>query len=353
MLVAKTKAPTISLAEIAKILDAECRGDGECQISGIASIANAKDGELTFLTHKNYRKLLKDTKASAILLTADDAKDCSINCIIMKNPYAGYAKVAQLFEHKPTITEGIHPSVVTGDKCHIHPSVSISANCVIGNNVTINENAVIGPNCVIGDNCKIGAQTKLHPRVTLYHGVTLGQRCIFHSGVVIGSDGFGNAQENGRWIKIPQLGGVLIGNDVEVGANTTIDRGALDDTVIEDGVKLDNQIQIGHNVCIGSNTAMAGCVAVAGSTTIGKNCAIGGGTCIAGHISIADNVTFTGMSGVYTTIDQPGLYSSGTGVQETKTWIRNVSRLRHLDELTRKLLKLEKQIAKLTKSETE
>ncbi len=338
---------SITLAELSEILTADFRGDGNCVINGLAPIQNAKPGDITFLSNKHYRKYLSTTKAAAVILAPADAAECQANCLILDNPYAGYARVAQLFEYKPKVVLGIHPSAIIGEHCQIDPSASIAANCVISDQVKIGADVIIGANTVIGENSTIAAGTHIWPRVTLYHGVTIGKQCVIHSGVVIGSDGFGMAKEQGQWLKIPQLGGVSIGDRVEIGANTTIDRGAIDDTIIEEGVKLDNQIQVGHNVIIGKNTAIAGCTAIAGSTKIGRNCLIGGGCCIAGHITIVDDCIVTGMSGVYGSVDKPGIYSSGTGIQESRTWLKNVVKLRQLSELSRKLVKLEKQMNQL------
>ncbi|MCW5589865.1 MAG: UDP-3-O-(3-hydroxymyristoyl)glucosamine N-acyltransferase [Legionellales bacterium] len=336
-----------TLAQLAHHLEAELKGDGDCVITGLATIQNAKPGEICFLSNSKYRKYLAQTQAAAVILDASEAENCPVNCLVMENPYLGYAKAAELFAPKREFKPGLHATVVCGEECQINPHASIGAHVTLGDNVIIESGVIIEAGCSIGDNVVIRANTHLYPRVVLYRGVNIGSDCVIHSGVVIGSDGFGMANHQGQWIKIPQLGSVMIGNRVEIGANTTIDRGALEDTVIEDGVKLDNQIQIGHNVVIGENTAIAGCVGISGSTKIGKNCAIGGGTCIAGHITIADNVSFTGMSGVYASIEQAGLYSSFTAVQESRTWIKNLSRLHHLDELARKLSKLEKMIAEL------
>jgi UDP-3-O-[3-hydroxymyristoyl] glucosamine N-acyltransferase len=331
-----------TLAQIATHIGADLKGDPDCMISAIAPLQQAQKGQISFLDNKSYRKYLADTKASAVILSENNITDCAANLLVMQNPYLGYAKTAELFEIKAKSKMEIHPSVVIGDNSSIAQEVSIGPYCVVGKNVVIEKGVVIGAGCVIDENTQIGAQSELKSHVTLYHGTKIGQRAIIHSGVVIGSDGFGFANDRGIWYKIPQIGNVRIGNDVEIGANTTIDRGALNDTQIDDGVKLDNQIQIGHNVHIGAHTIIAGCVAIAGSTTIGKYCMIGGAAVIAGHLKIADKVIITGMSGVASSIQEPGIYSAGSVIQKHKSWLKNSVRITQLDEMARRLHQLEK-----------
>lgn len=331
-----------TLGELATLLNAELRGDPQQSVIGIATLQHARPDQLSFLHTPRYRAQLANTQAGAVILSADNAAHCSVAALITTNPYLAYAKVARLFEALPQPYQGIHPSVVIGEGCTIHPGVSIDAHCVIGPGVTIEENAIIGAACVMGANSYIGASTRLWPRVTLYHGVHLGQRVIVHSGAVLGSDGFGLAKEREVWIKIPQLGGVIVGDDVEIGANTTIDRGALDDTVLAQGVKLDNQVQIGHNVRIGDHTAVAGCVGIAGSATIGKRCAIGGGAGVLGHLTITDDVLITAGTGVGKSITEPGVYSSTIYAQPATLWRKIVARIYRLDVMARKIQALEK-----------
>lgn len=333
-----------TLGQLAQILNAQLKGDPHCVVEGIATLQSATSAHISFLSNSTYKKYLANTQAAAVILTAEDAAACPTNALIVTNPYLCYCKLSQLFLEFENITAGIHPSAIIGKNCDIDPSASIGPYCVIGDGVKIAAEVVVGAHGTIGNHCHIGAKTHLWPNVTLYYQSRIGNNCVIHSGVVIGSDGFGFANDKGRWEKIAQLGRVIIGDNVEIGANTTIDRGALDDTIIEEGVKLDNQIQVGHNVTIGAHTAIAGCVAIAGSTTIGKYCAIGGGSCIAGHLSIADKVTITGMSGVHTSIAESGVYSSGTGVQESRTWFKNVTRLRQLDDLAKRFISVEKKL---------
>jgi len=336
-----------TLAELATLLEAELRGDPNCVITSVATLQNAQAQQIAFLDNIRYRKYLAETKASAIILSAANLEDCPTNALVMSNPYLGYAKVATLF--KPTTTKqvGIHPSAVVGADCQIHPTVSIGPQCVIGAGVIIAEGVIIGAGSIIEDRCSIGAGTHFWPRVTIYHDVQIGERVVIHSGAVLGSDGFGFAQNRGVWQKVPQLGRVVIGNDVEIGANTTIDRGAIDDTVLEDGVKVDNLVQIAHNVTIGAHTAIAGCVGIAGSTSIGKYCAIGGGVGINGHISITDGVIITGGSLVAQSIKEPGPYSSGLAAQPSGIWKKTIVRVNQLDMMMQKLRELEKFFTKL------
>lgn len=330
-----------SLQEIAHLIDADLKGDPSCSISGIMALQSAQAGHISFLDNKRYLKYLATTQASAVILRAECLKHTLNNALVVADPYLAFAKVAKLFEYRSKVIPGIHPTVIIAPGCHIHTSVSIAPYVVVGANTQINEGAIIGAGCVIGENVTIGANTRLASHVSLCADTQVGQRVIIHNGTVIGSDGFGLAKEKNKWIKIPQLGKVKIGNDVEIGSNVSIDRGALDDTIISDGVKLDNQIQVGHNVQIGENTAIAGCTGIAGSTHIGKNCMIGGGVCINGHIEIADNVYITGMSSVVHSIRSSGIYSSTHSAQPNREWQKNRARFRQLDQWTKRLRKIE------------
>ena len=284
---------------------------------------------------------MQTTQASAVIVRAQDIGDYQGNALIMSNPYLGYAKLAQLLDTTPDAADSIAESAVISPSAILGQQVVVGANAVIESGAEIGDNCQIGPGCFIGKNSKIGASTKLWANVTIYHGVTIGQRCIFHSASVIGSDGFGYAPDNGQWLKIPQTGGVTIGNDTEIGAGTTVDRGALDDTVIGNGVIIDNQVQIAHNDIIGDNTAIAGTTVLAGSVTIGKNCIIGGACAINGHMTICDGVTITGMTMVIKNITEPGVYSSGMPSQTNREWRKNAARYRQLDEMSKRLKVLE------------
>lgn len=337
------------LADLIKDLDVTIKGDPECLIDGVSTIQQAKPGHITFLTNALYRKHLTDTQASAVIITEADSQDCSTNAVITKNPHYIYAKIAQFFDAQPIASVGIHATAVIGQHCQIDPTASIGANCIIGDHVTIEANATIGAGCIIGDQVVIGEAAKLDARATLYYQVKVGKRTHISSGAVIGSDGFGFANQRGNWHRVPQLGSVVLGDDVYVGANTSIDRGAVEDTIIEDGVKLDNLIQVGHNVRIGAHTIVAGCVAIAGSTIIGKHCMIGGASCFAGHINVCDNVIITGMTAVTKSITEPGMYSSGiVGAVPNLEFRKNNARFHRLEQLMQRVKQLENQLKEIT-----
>ena len=332
-----------TLAQLAEHLALPMQGDSSVSVTRIAPIDAAEPGDLTFLHHPNYHKYLAATKASIVILGEREAPDFQGNALVASDPFEAYARCARLFEDETNILPGLHFSVIQGTACSIADSAVIGPNAVLGNHVKIAKGVRIGAGCVIGDYVEIGAESELFPRVTLYPKVEIGQRVRIHSGVVMGSDGFGLNKVDGAWVRIPQLGRVVIHDDVDIGANTTIDCGALGDTIIHRGVKLDNQIQIGHNVEIGEHTALAGCVGVAGSTKIGKHCMIGGASCIAGHIRIGDEVVITGMSQVTKSIVNPGVYSSGTSIQTNAEWHKSVARFKQLDSLARRINRFIKQ----------
>ncbi|PKM45123.1 MAG: UDP-3-O-(3-hydroxymyristoyl)glucosamine N-acyltransferase [Gammaproteobacteria bacterium HGW-Gammaproteobacteria-1] len=338
-----------TLAELARRVGARPVGDGECIITGVATLTAAAPGTITFLTNPRYRKHLQATAASAVILREDDLSFCPVNALVAANPHLAYAKVAALFAPLPDAAAGVHPSAVVAATAHIDASASIGPHCVVGADCRIGAGAVIGPGCVLEHDVSIGAGTRLVANVSVYYGCRIGARGLIHAGAVIGSDGFGFAHDRGAWVKVPQLGAVIIGDDVEVGANTSVDRGAVEDTVIEDGVKLDNQIQVAHNVRVGAHTAMAGCVGVAGSAVIGKHCAIGGGAGILGHLEIADGVTVTAMSLVTKSLKEPGVYSSGTPLERSEQWHKNTVRFKQLDDMARRLKQLEKELDELKK----
>ncbi len=335
-----------SLAEIAARLGGRILGDAGVRISQIATLEHALSGQISFLTNSKYRAQLENTRAGAVILGEADSDATDLPRIISQNPYAYFAKVSALLNPYPEVRPGVHPGAVVGEGAQIDPSASVLATAVIGAGVVIGAHSVIGEGCCIGDNVVIGCHVRLYPRVVIYYGCVIGDNLIAHSGVVIGSDGFGIAMDEGRWIKIPQIGRVVIGNDVEIGANTTIDRGALDDTVIEDGVKLDNQIQIAHNVRIGAHTAIAGCVGIAGSTTIGKYCQIGGSAGILGHLKIADHVVISSFTLIGKSIREAGSYTGIFPFSKTDDWKKSAVHLRHLDEMSNRIKALEKLLLK-------
>jgi UDP-3-O-[3-hydroxymyristoyl] glucosamine N-acyltransferase len=334
----------ISLADIAAQIGAEVHGDGSCLINSVATLQTAVAGQISFLANPKYRRYLATTQASAVVLREDDLDACQVNALVADNPYLVYARVAALLNPAASTKPGVHASAVIEASANIDATASIGANAYVGANASIGAGVVIGPGCVVENDVNIGDNCRLMANVTLCHAVQLGHRVLIQPGAVIGGDGFGFAPDQGQWVKVPQLGTVVIGDDVEVGANTTIDRGALEDTVIEEGVKLDNQLQIAHNVCIGAYTAIAGATAIAGSTTIGKRCQIGGAVGIVGHLTIADDVFITAMSLVTGNINKPGLYSSGTPLSDNKEWRKNAARFGQLDGLARRLIALEKQL---------
>lgn len=326
-----------TLKELAKKVNAELNGDGDCIITGIGPLEDASEGQLCVLNNPGYAKYLSKTKASAVIVNEAGAKLCSTNALIVKNPYLAYAKIAEEFMPPKTIVKGIHKTAVIGKDCQIDSSVSIGANVVIEDSVKIGENTCIEAGCVIGKGAIVGKNCYLHANATLYHDVRLGNRVTIHSNTVIGSDGFGFANDKGEWHAVPQLGTVVIEDDVSIGANTSIDRGSVRDTVIEKNAILDNQIQIAHNVRIGAHTAIAACVGIAGSTKIGKYCMIGGQAGFSGHLEIANHVVITGKAMITRSIKKAGIYSSGTGFMENKLWQRNAARFKQLDKMIKKL----------------
>jgi UDP-3-O-[3-hydroxymyristoyl] glucosamine N-acyltransferase len=313
------------------------------KISSLATLANAKSGQVAFLANRKYVSQLSTTNATAVIVSPEALAQCPVNALVMDNPYMGYALLANLLDTTPAVAVGIHASAVIADDVTLGENVSIGANSVIESGVHLDDNVSIGAGCFIGKNVSIGNGTSLWSNISIYHNVIIGRECLIQANTVIGSDGFGYApvNEQYKWHKIPQLGSVIIGDHVEIGASTTIDRGALENTIIKDGVILDNQIQIAHNVVIGENTAMAACSVIAGSSTIGKNCTIAGLVGINGHINIADNCVFTGMAMVTKSITNAGVYSSGMPVLPNKEWNRTNARVKRLESLTKRVKELE------------
>ena len=332
-----------TVADLAERFGLALHGDGSRRIHGVGTLAAAGPEQLTFLSNSKYAAQLAATRAGVVVLHENDLAGCPTAALLAADPYVAYAKIAALFEHLPASPAGIHPSAVVAAGATVSASASIGPCCVIAEGAVIGDGAVLGPHCIVGEGCTVGAQSRLVARVTLVIRVSLGRRVLVHPGAVIGSDGFGLAFDRDHWIKLPQLGGVRIGDDCEIGANTTIDRGALDDTVLEEDVRLDNQIQIAHNVFIGAHTAMAGCAAVAGSAKIGRYCMIGGNAGVLGHLELTDRVTITAKTLVTHSIREPGEYSSGTPLQDNRQWRRNAARFKHLDEYVRRLSALEKE----------
>jgi UDP-3-O-[3-hydroxymyristoyl] glucosamine N-acyltransferase len=327
----------LTLRDIVERLGGEAVGEVASPLTGVATLDSAGPGHLTFLANPKYRSRLATTRAGAVIVSPADRAAAPGPCIVAANPYAYYARAVSLFHPARAPRPGIHPSAIVDPAARVDGSAEVGPRAVIGAGAVVAAGAVIGAGSVLGENVRIGEGTRLHANVTLYDGCSLGARCIVHSGAVIGADGFGQAPDGGKWVKIPQVGAVRIGDDVEVGANTTIDRGALDDTVIEDGVKIDNQVQVGHNVRIGAHTVIAGCVGIAGSTNIGRHCMIGGAAGFTGHLSVCDGVVVSAMTLVTKSITAPGTYTSGSPMMPHADWLRNTAHLRRLDALAGKL----------------
>lgn len=334
-----------SLQTIADFIGAEVRGDASYTVEGLATLLDAGSTQLSFLANMAYRDQLQTTLAGAVIVHPKQADEVKGHALVMDNPYLGYAKASQLFNTLPSSPKGIHDSAFVHETAIVHESASIGANAVVDAHSVVDQNAVVGANTYIGQNSRVGSETRLHSNVSVYHDVVIGTNCIIHSGAVIGSDGFGFAPDQGQWVKIAQIGGVIIGNHVEIGANTTIDRGAMSDTQIRDGVKLDNQIQIAHNVIVGEGTAMAGGCLIAGSTQIGKGCTLAGGVGVAGHLKIADGVHVTAMTLVSNHISEAGSYSSGTAMSATADWRKSAARFRQLDNIAKRLKRCERTLS--------
>ena len=327
----------LTLGEIAARLGGEAIGEAAEKLTGVATLDSAGPAQIAFLANPKYRSRLGQTRAGAVILGPGDRDLVQIPRIVTDNPYAYYARTVALFFPEEPAVPGIHGTAQVHPDAIVAPSAEIAAYVVVGPQARIGDGVRLGAGTVIGARASIGAGSRLHPRVSIYDGCTIGARCVIHSGVVIGADGFGMARGEGRWIKIPQVGSVVIGDDVEIGANTCIDRGALDDTVVEEGVKLDNQIQVGHNCRIGAHTVIAGCTGISGSVTIGRHCMIGGGAGLVGHISIADHVTISGMTLVTKNITQPGTYTSGFPALPHAEWLKNAVHLRRLHTLASRI----------------
>jgi len=335
----------ISLGELAVRFGCELRGDPATLVDSVAALGHAHGRSITFLANSKHRKELELTQAAAVILDRKNADSSRVQVLIHENPYATYARIAATLHPLPTRAPGVHPSAIVAANACIDASAYVGPLTVIEEGVTIGARAVIGPHCVLEAGVVVEEDVRLVSRVTLCRGVAIGARTLLHTGVVIGTDGFGFAPERGgAWLKVPQVGSVRVGPDVEIGANTTVDRGAIEDTVIEEGVKLDNQIQIAHNVHVGAHTAMAACVGIAGSVNIGKRCMIGGAVGISGHLSIADDVVVTGLSMVSHTINQAGVYSSGIPTEEARKWRRTVARFKRWRTVEERLAALERAI---------
>ncbi|MDW3095205.1 MAG: UDP-3-O-(3-hydroxymyristoyl)glucosamine N-acyltransferase [Gammaproteobacteria bacterium] len=340
---------TYRVRELAREIGVDVVGDGDAEITHVADLDDSNLGSLSFAVSSQYKNKLKHTMATAVIVPEELVSHCKTTALISKNPYLSFARAAKLLHPEEDLVANIHPSSVINDECEIADNVYIGPNVVICAKCTIERDCYIGPGTVITAPSIIGASSRLIARVSIVGPAIIGERVIIHPGAVIASDGFGLANDNGVWEKIPQLGGVVLGDDVEIGANTTIDRGALKDTVIKKGAKLDNQIQIAHNVIIGEHTAIAGCTGIAGSTVIGKHCAIGAAAGIQGHLTIADGVQVSGMTAIRKSITKPGLYSSGTAAEDNKSWLRNATRFKDLDALFKRVNGIIKKLESIDK----
>ena len=332
----------MKLGDLALKIGGKCHGNADLEVKTLGTLEDAGPNEITFLMSSALRDDLARCRAGAVILLEEDLDAWSGPAIVCDNPHLGYARAARALDNTSTPTAGIHPSAVVAASAQIADDASVGPNCVVEEGVKIGELVVLGPGCVIGEGACIGDGTRLFANVTVSRDVSIGKRCFIKSGAVLGSDGFGNTNEEGHWVRIPQLGSLTIGDDVQVGAATTIDRGAIGDTVISKGVVIDNLVQIGHNVQIGEDSAIVSCVGIAGSAVIGKRCILAGAVGVADHVSICDDVHLTGMAMVTGSIDKPGMYSSGTGLLPTAEWRKAAVRFRQLDDLAKRVKALEK-----------
>ncbi|HEU4618585.1 MAG TPA: UDP-3-O-(3-hydroxymyristoyl)glucosamine N-acyltransferase [Gammaproteobacteria bacterium] len=333
-----------TLRELAERFGCVLHGPGDGRVDRVATLAGAGPDALTFLANPHYRPQLRSTRAGAVVLEEQYLGECPVPALVCANPYAAYARMAAWLHPPPAPTPGVHASAVVAPDAVVDPAAEVAAQAVVGPGSTIGASAVVGPGCVVGANVSIGAGTRLAARVTLLDGVEIGRRCIVHPGVVVGADGFGFAEDAGMRVKVPQLGTVIVGDDVEIGANTAIDRGAIENTVIEDGVKIDNLVQIGHNVRIGAHSVICGTSAIAGSAKIGRRCVLAGGVGVIGHIEICDDAVFLVRSLVTHSVSTPGVYSGSLPAEEASRWRRNASRFKHLDEYAARLRALERRM---------
>jgi UDP-3-O-[3-hydroxymyristoyl] glucosamine N-acyltransferase len=342
-----------TLGELAARFGCELRGDPKAVVARVATLAGATPDAITFLANPLYRGQLAGTRAGAVILAPRDRDACPVASLAHAEPYLVYARIAAFLNPEPATVPGVHATAVVAASARVAPSAEIGAQAVVGADCTIGEGVVIGAGTVLGTHVLVGERTSIGPRVTLLDSVRNGARCVVHAGVVIGADGFGFAPDRGTWQKIPQVGGVVIGDDVEIGANTTIDRGAIEDTVIEDGVKIDNLVQIAHNVRLGAHTIMAAMSGVAGSTKVGKRCMIGGAVVMINSLNVCDDALFTFGSIVTKSVDEPGTYSGHLPAEEAGRWRKNAARFRQLDALADRLIKVERELAKLTKPKSQ
>ena len=333
---------TVSLGELAVRFGCELRGDPAATVDSVAALSQAGPRAVSFLANPKYVTQLADTRAGAVILDARSAASARVPVLVAANPHATFARVATLLHPDPPLNPGVHPAATVSRSAQVDASSEIAAGAFVGDDARIGAGCYIGPGSVVERGARIGDHCRLVARVVIGPRVSLGQRCIVQPGAVVGGDGFGYAPEKGTWVKVPQLGSVVVGDDVEIGANTTIDRGALEDTVIEEGVKLDNLIMIAHNCRIGAHSALAACVAIAGSSVLGKRCILGGRAGLTGHITLCDDVVVLGTSFISHSISKPGVYSSALPSEEAGVWRRIVGRIKRLDSMAKRLRNVEK-----------
>ena len=343
----------VSLSELARVIGARLEGDGSKRIRRVASLEDALPDSLSFLADSRHRRHLAHTRAGAVILRARDLAAAPVTALVCEDPHVAFARAAQHLTGAVHAMTGIHPTAWVHPDALLESDVAVGPHASVAGGAYLARRVSVGAGCVIGEAVEIGEDSRLMANVTIYPNTIMGRRVIVHSGAVLGADGFGYANEGGRWIKVPQLGRVIIGDNVEIGANTAVDRGTLGDTVIEEGVKIDNLVQVAHNVRLGAHTAMAGCSAVSGSTRVGKYCSIAGGAGLAGHLRICEGARVTGMAMVTHDIREPGDYSSGTPMAPTRRWRRNAVRFNQLDEMARRLRRLERELAELQARENE
>lgn len=332
-----------TLSELAKQVGGEAHGDTSRTFSAVGTLSGAQAHQISFLTNPKYKAQLAQTGAGAVIVHEKMLQDVPCSALVVDNPHAAFARIAQLFDTSPPVADGIAKTAVVAPSANLGSNVALGHNVIVEDNVVIGDNVSIGANTVIRRGTRIGEGSIIHPNVTVYHDVTIGKRVTIHSQTVIGSSGFGYANDKGTWLPIPQTGSVVIGDDTQIGASSSIDRGAIDDTVIGKNVIIDNQVQIAHNCIVGDHSCICGTTGIAGSCHIGKHVVIGGGVGVNGHISICDNVQITGYTMVVQDITEPGVYSSGQPAMPNKAWRKNAVQLRQMDSLIQRVKQLEKQ----------
>jgi UDP-3-O-[3-hydroxymyristoyl] glucosamine N-acyltransferase len=333
---------SITLGEIATQFGCELTGDPATPISAVATLSSGREGAISFFANSAYADALASTSASAVILKDSELEKCPVAALISSNPYLTFARVALALYPDEVMTPGIHARACVDETSRIADTAHVAANAFIDADCELGEYVYVGPGAVVGPRCRVGDRTRLLANCTLVQDVTIGLRGIIHSGAVVGSDGFGNAMSGQGWVKVKQVGGVVIGDDVEIGSNTTVDRGAIGDTVLENGVRLDNLVQIAHNVHVGEHTAMAGMTGIAGSTTIGKRCMFAGRSGSVGHVTICDDVIVSACTFVSKDVKEPGVYSASFPAEKDKNWKRKAARFRRIDDIVNRIKVLEK-----------